>query len=135
MALDGRLAALITALGTDIKALVGGTMSNTSGGKEKVGTPSATSGNIVLNLNDGNVFPLTPTAAVTSLAFNNVPNGVGVSVRLCVTQGATVYNIPLPTGGIYYGVTPTGVASKKTIFDYFTIDGGTSWHCSGVNQV
>jgi len=106
------------------------------GGAEKVAAASGTSGTVTLDLNSASVFTLTPTAAVTTLSITNVPTSRAVSVRLCVTQGGTPYAIATPSGGVFYGAaTPTPVSSKKTIYDYFTVDGGTSWHCSGTNQV
>lgn len=137
MSLQTRLASLITAVGADVKALTLGTMTNILGGKEKTAAASGTSGTVTLDLSAASIFTLTPTAAVTTLAITNVPaSGFGVSVRLKVTWGATPYAIAAPSGGIFYSAgTPTPVASKKAMYDFFTLDGGTSWDCSGVVQV
>ncbi len=132
VALDSRIAALITALGTDYKKF----MFNTNGGAETVGSALATSGAVTANLNNGSVFPISPTGTITSFTLSNPPaSGKACSVRICATNGSTAYLIPLPTGGIWYGATPVPAANKKTIYDYFTTDGGSSWHCSAVNQV
>lgn len=107
------------------------------GGNEKVAVPAATTGTVTLNLLSGSIFTLSPTGNFT-IAITNAPGGGtrSASVRLCVTQGATPRTITHPSGTTFYGAaSPTQQANKKYIFDYFTTDGGTSWHASAAESV
>ncbi len=130
--LEARIASFIAALGPDIKKMV----TNVNGGAEVVGSALATSGVVTANLNNGNIFPISPSASVSSLALANPSaTGTGCSVRIIATNGSTAYLIPLPTGGAWLGAIPVPTANKKTVYDYFTIDAGTTWYCSAVNTV
>lgn len=107
------------------------------GGAEKTAAASATTGSVTLDASTASIFTVTPTGNITSLAITNPPaSGTSCVIRLIVSQGATPRTIATPTGGVFMGAaTPTQVANKVCIFDYETVDGGTTWYCSGVVQV
>ncbi len=110
-------------------------MRTKGGGQEVVGAFSGTTGTITADLATGSIFPVTPTGAIT-LAFTNVPNGVGVSFRVRVAQGATAYAVTMPTGTIHW-MTPQPVQTinKYTIYEFYTEDAGTNWTVwAGVEQ-
>lgn len=90
---------------------------------------SGTSGTVTLDASLGNIFTLTPTAAVTTLSITNPPTSVMCRIELIVSQGGTPFAVALPANGHYHGPTPTQVASKDCIFIYETVNAGTTWHC------
>lgn len=97
---------------------------------------SGTSGTVTLDVTQANIFTLTPTGNVTTLTISNVTSGVGCTISLIVSQGATPRTIATPTGGVFIGAaTPTQVANKICVFTYLTVDGGTTWICSAAVQV
>lgn len=109
----------------------------THGGYESVAVASGTTGTVTLDCAAASVFTLSPTGNVTTLTLSNPPaTGTACTITLIVTQDSTPRTIATPTGGVFYGAaTPAQVASKKCIFTYMTVDGGTTWACSGVVQV
>lgn len=106
------------------------------GGVETLGTPSAATGSITLDVSTASVFQFTPIGNVTALALSNVPAAGSVcTITLIVDQNATVRTIAAPTGTVkWMGVQPTQVASKSCMFTYMTTDGGTTWYASGIVQ-
>lgn len=109
----------------------------TLGGDEAVAAASGTSGTVTLDCSAASVFTLSPTADVTTLTISNPPaTGRACTITLVVTQGGTPRAIATPAGGIFLvGASPTQVASKVCVFTYLTVDGGTTWVCSGGVQV
>lgn len=106
-----------------------------NGGAVGQASASGTSGTVTMDLNNGNMFTLTPTGNVTALNITNVPAG-GVEVVLFVTQGATPRTIATPSGGVFYGAaSPTQVANKRCMFIYRTTNQGATWHCTGQVEV
>lgn len=114
-----------------------GIMKTVLGGAEETAVASGTSGTVTLDCSVASIFTLSPTGAVTSLVLSNLPaSGIGCTITLIVTQGATPRTIATPSGGIFQGApTPTQVANKVGIFTYMTVDGGTIVHCYGSVQV
>lgn len=104
---------------------------------EKSAAASGTSGTVTLDLSVCRIFTLSPSGNVTTLTISNVPaSGRAVTVTLRVSQGATPRTIATPTGGAFFGAaTPTQVANKRSLFTYFTVDGGTTWDCTATVEV
>lgn len=107
------------------------------GGAEQVAAASGTSGTVTLDCSAASIFTLTPSGSVTTLTISNPPaSGIGCTITLIVSQGATPRTIATPTGGIFIdAATPTQVANKVCVFTYLTTDGGTTWICSAGVQV
>lgn len=122
---------------TELDPETSGLVDRARGGAEATQAAEGTSGTVTLRLGGASIFTLTPTGNVTALNIVGVPaSGTAASVTLRVTQGATPYTIATPTGGSFFGAaTPTQVASKRCRFDYFTLDAGATWDCSGTVQV
>lgn len=114
-------------LGTVATLAASDVMKSKGGGQEVIGSFSGTSGTITADISTGSIFPVAPTAAVT-LAFTNIPNGVGVSFRVRVAQGATPFAVTLPTA-TYHWMTdqPVQAANKYTIYEFYTSDSGTTF--------
>ncbi len=58
---------------------------------ESVGITPATTGTCTFDITTGNVFAVTPTGAITIGLTNAPANGIGGSVTIWITNGATVY--------------------------------------------
>lgn len=113
----------------------GQTIRSVAGGGETVNVASGTSGTVTLDLALGNIFTVTPTAAITAWTVNNRPgSGKMCRIQINVTQGATPYTVALPTNGHYHGPSPIQVANKDCILICETTDDGAVWHCWASTQ-
>jgi hypothetical protein len=80
-----------------------------------------------INLNDGNFFTRTITAA-TAFVFSNPHASRAVAFTLVLTNGgafSTTWPASVDWPG---GVAPTLTAAGVDVLTFFTIDGGTIWH-------
>lgn len=104
---------------------------NTGGAREKVAALSATTGTCTGNLANASIFTITPTGDWT-LAFSNVPaSGTSCLVTVIVTESATIRTMTQPAGVKAMGAAlPTATASKARIYNYETVNGGTTWYVS-----
>lgn len=118
-------------LGTIATAATTDYATSTGGAREKATTLSATTGTCTANLNNASVFTITPTGNWT-LAFSNVPaTGTSCLVTVIVSEGGTVRTMTQPSGTKFMGAAaPTVVASKARIYNYETVNGGTTWYAS-----
>jgi hypothetical protein len=114
-----------------------GSAANILGGAEVSAAASGTSGTVTLDCSAASIFTLSPTGNVTTLTISNPPaSGTACTITLIVTQSGTPRSIATPTGGTFGGVSsPTQVASKWCIFTYMTVDAGTTWYCTALQQV
>lgn len=100
---------------------------------DKVGTPSATSGAITLNLQDGDIFDLPLSGNVTSMVLSNVPTLAATeefTLVVRVSQGATAYTLAWFTVASWLtagGTAPAAPAANKTIEYVFTKRGTNGW--------
>lgn len=100
---------------------------------ETVPTPSDVEGTLTLDMETGNVFEVTLTGNVTTLAINNPPaSGKAGSLVLILKQDATgSRTFAFPASCRFAGGTaPTlsSVASAIDILTFITTDAGTSWY-------
>ena len=92
---------------------------------------SSSGGILTIDLENGNVFSLTTTEAITTVNLNNPPaSGKGGSFTLILTQDATGRAITWPAAVKWPGGTaPTiNTASKVYVLTFLTVDGGTAWY-------
>ena len=95
-------------------------------------SPSSSSATLVLNIENGNVFDVTLTEAVTTLTLSN-PSATGKACgfTLILTQGgAGGWVVTWPASVQWAGGTAptlTTTAAAVCILTFFTTDGGTTW--------
>lgn len=102
------------------------------GGVESVSANAAATGNVTLNLANGNIFTLTLTGNVT-LAVSGAVNGKGCSFTLYLVQDGTgSHTVTWPTGTKWSGGAPTlsTAANSVDIVVFESIDGGSTWYGS-----
>ena len=107
--------------------------------RETKNTASSSSGSITYDLSTGNVFSTTLTEAVTSMTFSNPPSsGIGGSFTLILTQDSTARAVTWPTSVRWEGGIPPSISTVSSvhIFQFITVDGGTSWYGfhAGINM-
>ena len=98
---------------------------------EVVTAHSITSGNLTLDIEDGNVHTVSIDALISpTLAFSNpIASGDASSLTLFITDGATSGGITWPTSVKWSGGTaPSLSASGTDVVSFTTIDGGTAWY-------
>jgi hypothetical protein len=105
----------------------------TGGGREAVAALSATTGTCTGDLAAASLFTVVPSGDIT-LAFTNTPASPnGVTTQVDFVCGATVPTITYPAGTIHAGGTAVAAVANKTLtVTMQTLNGGTSWKCSGV---
>lgn len=96
--------------------------------RDVVSALSVSGGAVTVDCSLGDYFTLTPTAAVTSWTFTNVPQGCTLTIVL--TQGATPYAVAMPAGikwaGGVAGAFSTA-ANKQDELNLSTVNTGTTW--------
>ena len=100
--------------------------------KEYVNSSTVSTTSLTLDLSTANIFRLTMSSNVTSLTFSNPPaSGTAFSFMLYCQQDATgsrtiswPASVKWPNGST---PTMTTTANKIDIFNFFTLDGGTSY--------
>lgn len=106
----------------------------TLGGAETTISVSGATAGITLDASAGSVFVMaSPATTFTSLTISNPPASSSCLLTFYVVQNATPRTIPDPTGAVWFGTKPTATASKTQRFNFHTMDGGTTWFCSGEN--
>jgi len=100
---------------------------------EEQTTPASSSGTLVLDLENGNVFEVTLTENVTTLTLSNPPvSGDAGALTLILSQdgaGSRTFAWPASTqwaGGVAPTVSPA--ANAKDIYTLITTDAGTTWY-------
>lgn len=95
-------------------------------------TPSISSGNLTLNLNDGNIFLVSLNANIMILSITNPPTSSFVGNFILVfTADGNARGVAWPNSIKWNnGTTPTLTSTngKKDIFNFITYDGGTNWY-------
>lgn len=93
---------------------------------------SSSAGAVTLDLNTSNIFTLSLTESISSIAINNVPiTGIVTSFTLILTYTATTVSITWPVSVKWPAATAptlTNLNGKKDIFSFVSEDGGTSWY-------
>lgn len=88
---------------------------------------SVASGVVTVDCSLGDYFTLTPTAAVTSWVFTNVPPGC--TINIVMTQGATPYAVAMPSGLKWVGTAGafSTAANKQDELNLSTVNSGSTW--------
>jgi hypothetical protein len=94
--------------------------------------PTISSGNLTLNMANGNIFgPVALNANITTLTISNPPaNGTAGSLTLLLKANGTALSVTWPASILWSGGTAptlTSTANKTDIFTFVTVDGGTSY--------
>lgn len=101
--------------------------------------PSISAGNLTLDLNAATIFDVSLTTNITSITLNNIQSsGRSSSFVLILTADGTPRSVTWPASFRWpSGTAPTitSDSSKKDVFVFFTVDGGTNWQAfiSGQN--
>ena len=100
---------------------------------ETTATPSVSGGSLTLDLQTANVFVVTLTENVSTLALSNAPPSTKAgSVTLVLKQDATGNRtLSWPASVKWSGGNPRVVstaANAVDVFAFFTTDGGTTWY-------
>jgi hypothetical protein len=106
---------------------------------ETANTPAISSGNLTLNLNNGNVFgPVTLNANISNLTISNPPaNGTAGSFTLLLKANGTAFTVTWPASVLWAGGTAptlTSTANKTDVFSFVTVDGGTNYFAFKAGQ-
>jgi len=99
---------------------------------ESATIPTISSGNLTLNMANGNIFgPVALNANVTTLTISNPPaNGTAGSLTLLLKANGTALSVTWPASILWSGGTAptlTSTANKTDVFTFITLDGGTSY--------
>ena len=94
--------------------------------------PTISSGNLTLNMANGNIFgPVSLNANISNLTITNPPpNGTAGSLTLLLKANGTALTVTWPASVLWpAGTAPTitSTANKTDVFTLITIDGGTSY--------
>jgi len=94
--------------------------------------PTISSGNLTLNMANGNIFgPVSLNANITNLTFSNPPpSGTAGSLTLLLKANGTALSVTWPVSVLWpAGTAPTltSTANKTDVFTFITVDGGTSY--------
>ena len=101
--------------------------------------PTISTGTLTLDLNSATVFDVALNANITSLVLSNVQSsGRSSSFVLIFTADGTARSVTWPASFRWpSGTAPTltSTNTKKDVFIFFTVDGGTNWQAfiSGQN--
>lgn len=100
--------------------------------KEKTSSPTISSGELTLNLENSKIFLVDLNANITSITISNVPNtsNTSVSFSIIFNMDGTARSVTWPNAIKWsYGVAPTlsSTSGKKDILSFTTTDGGTNW--------
>lgn len=103
---------------------------------EALTTDAAVTTTKTLDISTGNIFDLTLTGNVTLTITNPAPTGQACSMTLLVRQGATARVITYPASVAWSGGTIPDITAinKTTLITLITVDGGTRWYGSSVNN-
>lgn len=98
---------------------------------ESATIPTISSGNLTLNLANGNVFgPVALNAAISNMTFTGLPaSGTAASWTLLLKANGTAVSVTWPAAVLWAGGTAptiTSTANKTDAFTFVTVDGGTT---------
>lgn len=100
--------------------------------KEVYSSPTITTGQLTLNLNNGNVFNVNLNANITIMTISNVPsNSFAANFSLIFTADGTARGVAwAPSIKWPSGTAPTLTSTngKRDVFSFVTLDGGTNWY-------
>ena len=105
---------------------------------ETYSTPAISSGTLTLNIENGNVFRVSLTAAITTLTISN-PSGTGnaCSFTLIFDADGTARAVTWPAAVKWPGGTAptlTSTASRSDMFVFYTNNAGTTWYAMTAAQ-
>lgn len=99
---------------------------------EITSSPTISSGSLSLNLSISSVFLVSLTSNISTITISNVNivSGTSQGFSLILTGDGTQRTIIWPAsikwpGGSY--PTPTSTNGKRDVYNFITIDGGTTW--------
>jgi len=99
--------------------------------KEIYSSPTISNGQLTLDLNNGNIFNVNLNANITIMTISNTPtSSFSASFTLIFTADGTARtvawspSIKWPSGN---SPSLTSTNTKKDVFVFSTIDGGTNW--------
>ncbi len=107
---------------------------------EVVGTPSLTTNELTIDVENGVNFDFTLTADITTFQFLNINQGSGLSTTITIkfTQAsAALYNITWPASVQWAGGTAptmTQTNDAEDIYGLITYDGGTTFYGAIIGQ-
>jgi len=144
---SGVTASSLTSVGTLTSLTMGGTLALVDNQitrprftdyAETYTTPSISSGTLMLNLENGNVFRVSRNANITTLTISN-PAGTGnaCSFTLIFDANGTSYTITWPAAVKWPGGTAptiTTTASRSDMFVFYTNNAGTTWYAMTAAQ-
>ena len=105
---------------------------------ETYSTPAISGGTLTLNIENGNVFRVSLTAAITTLTISN-PSGTGnaCSFTLIFNADGTARAVTWPAAVKWPGGTSptlTSTASRSDMFVFYTNNAGTTWYAMTAAQ-
>lgn len=100
--------------------------------KEIYSSPSITSNQLTLNLQNGNIFNVNLNSNIIIMSITNIPSSSFVAnFSLIFTADGTARSVTwAPSIKWPSGVAPTLTSTngKKDAFSFITLDGGTNWY-------
>lgn len=100
--------------------------------KEIYSSPTISTGQLTLDLNNGNVFNVSLNAAITIMTISNIPTSSFVAnFSLIFTADGTARAVAWNTAIKWPAGTPptlTSTNGKRDVFSFITLDGGTNWY-------
>jgi hypothetical protein len=100
--------------------------------KEIYSSPTITTGQLTLNLNNGNVFNVNLNANITIMTISNVPSSsFAANFSLIFTADGTARGVAWSPAIKWPAGTPptlTSTNGKRDVFSFITLDGGTNWY-------
>jgi hypothetical protein len=100
--------------------------------KEIYTSPTISTGQLTLNLSNGNVFNVSLNANITIMTITNVPSSsFAANFSLIFTADGTARGVAwAPAIKWPSGTAPTLTSTngKRDVFSFVTTDGGTNWY-------
>jgi hypothetical protein len=106
------------------------------GAAEVVNAPTIAAGTLVLNMLLGTIHTVALNANVTTLTISNVLAGFASSFTLQFTADGTARTVTWPASVTWLRGAPTlsSTNGKRDLFNFITLDGGTTWLAADVAQ-
>jgi hypothetical protein len=100
--------------------------------KEIYTSPTISTGQLTLNLSNGNIFNVNLNASITLITISNMPSSsFAGSFTLIFTADGTARGVAWPLVIKWpSGTAPTLTSTngKRDVFSFVTTDGGTNWY-------
>lgn len=100
--------------------------------KEIYSSPTISTGQLTINLNNGNIFNVSLNANITIFTISNIPtSSFTANFTLIFTADGNARGVSWPASIKWPSATPptlTTTNGKRDIFSFVTLDGGTNWY-------